>query len=105
MKHSKIRESGKQQGGEAAGRGNLLRHPVLQLLSAVTGSLQKRDGLVSTASTGMSAWLGEASTGGAAASTYVSFYFKSREKGSVCESHPSWYLLDTPNCWVGNQNK
>lgn len=94
----------------ARGRGCWQRGPAQAAcftapLSAVTGSPQKVDGLVSTASTGMSAWLGEASTGGAAATAYVSLYFKSREKGSVCEPHHPWCPLDTPNCWVGNQNK
>jgi len=60
---------------------------------------EKSDGLVSTASTEMRAWFGDIN------SAYVSFYFKSREKGSLPEPHRPWYPLDTPNCWVGNQNK
>lgn len=87
MNHcSNTRERCKEQEGEAAGRGDLLRQFCSSApLSALTGSQQKTDDLASTASTEMSAQVGEASTGGAAASTYASFYFMSREKGSYCE--------------------
>jgi len=58
-----------------------------------------------SASTEMGAWFGEVSTEWVAGNAYGSFYLGGREKGSYYKPPYPWYLVDTPNCWAGNQNK
>lgn len=53
----------------------------------------------------MGAWFGEVSTEWVAGNAYGSFYLGGREKGSYYKPPYPWYLVDTPNCWAGNQNK